>query len=153
MPLLSDFTSAVGSLFRSDAPAPQLSRRSFLAGLGVVAAAAAAGPALLSGTAEAAPMSPIPADDLLDKELNLAQWDRRRDDDRDRGRGRDHDRGRDRDRDRRRDRRQRYSRRDLARRCDRDWRFRRDNRGLCARATGRGRAGACVEFGPVLICD
>lgn len=45
------------------------------------------------------------------------------------------------------------SRRDLRRRCERDRFFRRDNRGLCRSVESRGRAGACVQIGPFLVCD
>lgn len=51
-------------------------------------------------------------------------------------------------------RRRRWRRRELARLCRNDRRFRRNNRGLCRRVTGRiGRPGACVQVGPITICE
>jgi hypothetical protein len=48
----------------------------------------------------------------------------------------------------------RWRRRQLLRRCRRDRRFRRDNRRLCRRVENAvGRPGACVQVGPVTICE
>ena len=113
------------------------SRRAFLLGLTAVGATAATGSLLIATTpsdaAAAAPMTLRPdlSDDPAFQDVQY----------------------RDRRHDRRRDRR-RYSRRELRRRCDRDRRFRRDNRNLCRRVNDRPRrSGSCVEIGPVLLCD
>lgn len=54
----------------------------------------------------------------------------------------------------RRQRSRRMSAREVRRRCQRDWRFRRRNPNLCRRVRGwRGRRGACIQFGPLRICE
>ncbi|NDV88887.1 hypothetical protein GTW51_19560 [Aurantimonas aggregata] len=128
------------------APAAELSRRRFLVGLGVVGGLAVVAPSLLRA-APAAAAEPLPAPGpLADAEdsYEVAQrWDDRR-------YRRDYRR---RDR-RRRESRRRYNRRDFVRSCQRDPRFRRNNRDLCRRVIGgRGRRGSCVNIGPVTICD
>ena len=132
-------------------PAPGLSRRRFLVGFGVVGGLAIVAPALLRASpAAAAEPAPGPLADAADESYEVAQrWDDRRD--------RRHDRRwdrRDRRDRRRRESRRRYNRRDLVRACQRDPRFRRDNRNLCRQVAGsRGRRGSCVNIGPVTICD
>ena len=134
----------------------KLSRRRFLAG-------AVIGTAIVSShlgvsEARAAPSKPDLAPEHDEDPVELAQarrddrGDRRRDD---RGRRRRDDRGRRRDdRGRRRDDR-RFSRRDLERQCRRSNKFRRNNRRLCNRVTGRnfGRRGACLQIGPLTVCE
>ncbi|HEX2020976.1 MAG TPA: hypothetical protein VGO17_18745 [Aurantimonas sp.] len=135
----------------------RMSRRRFLAGFGAIGGLAVVAPALLRATPAAAAE---PADDPTDEGYEVAQrWDDRRDRRGDRRWDRRWDRRdrrwdrRDR-RHRRREGRRRYNRRDLVRSCQRDPRFRRDNRGLCRQVIGsRGRRGACVNIGPITICD
>jgi hypothetical protein len=130
-------------------PPARMSRRRFLAGFGAVGGLVLVAPATLRATPAAAAE---PAGDPAGEGYEVAQrWDDRRDrrwdrrDDRWDRRDRRH---------RRREGRRRYNRRDLVRSCQRDPRFRRDNRGLCRQVIGsRGRRGACVNIGPVTICD
>jgi hypothetical protein len=136
--------NAIGTLFGAvrTEDAPEFSRRRFLLGMGIVGGIAAVAPSLL-GMTPANAAEPEPLVDAADKNYELAQ---RRDDRRDRRDDR-------RDRNRRQSRR-RYNRRDFVRSCERDPRFRRDNRDLCRQVTGgRGRRGRCVDIGPVTICD
>lgn len=137
--MLRFITTGITSLSRTKVDdGKTLSRRSFLVG-----ACAVIGTACLSsgvGDASAAPLAVDPAIDPDEDLIELIQ-SRRRDD----GRGR-RDRGR-------RDRR--HSRRDLARQCRRSRRFRNNNRRLCGRVTGRsfGRRGACIQIGPLTVCE
>ena len=115
-----------------------LSRRSFLVG-----ACAVIGTACISsgvGEALATPLAVEPAIEPDDDLIELVQSRRREDDRRRRDRGR-------------RDRR--FSRRDLARQCRRSRRFRNNNRRLCGRVSGRsfGRRGACIQIGPLTVCE
>jgi hypothetical protein len=62
---------------------------------------------------------------------------------------RTHDRGRGRPQ-----RSRRMSAREVRLRCERDRRFRRRNPDLCRRVRGwRARPGACIQFGPLQICQ
>jgi hypothetical protein len=108
------------------------SRRKFLSGLLAVGAVAVAAPYF--GTTQSADASMTPRLDLDldpagDADVLDAQYSQNS--------------------------RRRWRRRELERRCRRDRRFRRENRRLCARATGRdfGRPGSCVRIGPVEICE
>ena len=113
-----------------DAPTTT-TRRGFVLGVATLGVVGLAAPALLSpAPAQAAPILPEPLDDELPMSIaepvQYAQGSRRR----------------------------RWRRRELARMCRNNRRFRRDNRGLCRRVTGwRERRGACVQVGPVVICD
>lgn len=146
-----------------DAGPADPSRRGLLVGIACAGAAVVVGSTLIKASpASAASSGPDKApgadeDGVPDDEVRLAQR-RDRDDDFD-SRGRDR-RGRDRDRRgggrNRRDRRgRRFRRRDIARRCERDRRFRRENRGLCRRLSGgfRPRRGSCVQIGPITLCE
>lgn len=116
-----------------------ISRRALLGGIGMAGAFAVAGASLaLPGEAHA---QTIEAQYRRDRRRGPPPRRRRQRRGRHRGRGRG--------------RGQRYGRRDLQRRCRGDRGFRARNRNLCARATGmrRGRPGACVQIGPVQICD
>ncbi|KKN48989.1 hypothetical protein LCGC14_0647310 [marine sediment metagenome] len=130
------------------------SRRRFLVGLGIAGSLAVVAPALLTvGPADAAEPASADAEEGFDIAQRREER-RRREDHRD---DRRDNRRRERRDDRRRERRgrRRMGRRDLERRCRGDRRFRRENRRLCRRVTGRriGRSGACIDFGPLTICE
>jgi hypothetical protein len=111
----------------------QVSRRDVLTGLGLFAAVAFAAPALLApGKAEADVIENRWWDSdnpEAEPEIQLA---------------RSHDRRR---------RRRRMSASEIRRRCRNDRRFRRRNWELCERVRRRGRPGACIDFGPIRICE
>jgi hypothetical protein len=119
----------LGSLLAGTDGPCRLSRRAFLAGTGAAAAALALGVA--SRPAEAQTLKLAEDDGILpmstpaEGEVHLAQYYNRR----------------------------RYSRREVRYRCRNDRRFRRRNPGLCQSVERRGRRGACVQLGPLLICD
>ena len=126
------------------------------------------GLAVALGLALVAPL-PVAAETAAQGEFQLAQrYDGRHSDWESRNLRRDRHnewesrrmgRGRHGERESRREHRRerRYSRRELAHACRSDRRFRRDNRGLCARIEDRGfrgpRRGSCVTIGPVQICE
>jgi hypothetical protein len=112
----------------------QPSRRDFLAGMCACGAIGVVGSTiLLPAAAEAA---------TVELESTEAQTDIIE--------VRSHDRGRSRGRPRSR----RMSAREVRRRCERDRRFRRRNPNLCRRVRGwRARRGACIQFGPLQICE
>jgi hypothetical protein len=133
-----------------------LTRRMFLSGLGVAAGAGyLSSNILLANRALAAGTTQPPEIDIEGVEAEDAQFvDEFFDDGRRRRRGRRRDRD-DRRHRRRRRRRQRYSRRELLRRCQFDWRFRNQNRRLCDRVIRGpiGRRGACIDLFGLLICE
>ena len=122
-----------------------MSRRSFLIGAGAVIGTAVVASGAGIGEVEAAALTSDPSTEPDEELIELAQL--RRDD---RGGRRRDDRGGRRRRDDR-----RFSRRDLARQCRRSKRFRRNNRRLCNRVTGRGfgRRGSCIQIGPLTVCE
>ncbi|MFW6077046.1 MAG: twin-arginine translocation signal domain-containing protein [Hyphomicrobiales bacterium] len=140
------FKSAVERLFEAGPEETRLSRRDFLTGLGCCGAIAVAAPALLGpGSAQADAVDELLGDAQSEPETELAQWSPPR-------RRRRHRRRHRRRRGRR--RRGRMSAREVRRRCRYSRRFRRRNWDLCERVRGwRGRRGACVQIGPIQICE
>jgi len=142
----------IGELAGDSEPDP--SRRRLLAALGGAGCAIVLAPSLLASDAEAAglhqPDGSADHPPAHDGGYETAQYYRDYRDDRDYRDYRD-----DRDYREERRRRRRYARRELARRCRYDRRFRFDNPDLCGRVAGpyRGRPGACVDVGPVTICN
>ncbi|MCY0093344.1 hypothetical protein [Hoeflea ulvae] len=126
-----------------------LSRRKFILGAGAAFGSVYIASQLGVSHVQASPAAGSTGVELDDDLINLAQFrdERNRRNDRggrdDRGRGRDDRGGR------------RTSRRDLERQCRQSNRFRRDNRELCRRVSGRsfGRSGTCIQFGPLQVCE
>ena len=116
---------------------PQVSRRDFLAGMGLCGAVGVV--ASLGLAPSAAEAGILALDSEADEADVIEVWHE----------GRPH-----RSRRRRSRRRRRLSARQLRLRCRQSRSFRRRNRNLCRRALGwRGRRGTCIQIGPMRICE